>query len=62
MKIIRVRKKIGLGDAIEAVAKPIARTIDAVIGSGLSRCGGCARRRERLNRSVPNINPFARDN
>jgi hypothetical protein len=37
------------GDAVEVVAKPIARLIDKVTGTKLTGCGGCARRREKLN-------------
>ncbi len=37
------------GDAVAAVAKPIARASDAVLGTHLTTCGGCANRRRALN-------------
>ncbi len=50
----------GLGDAVAAVAQPIARVIDAVAGTDLEHCGGCARRKAALNRLVPRLsNPLA---
>ena len=39
-----------LGDAVERVAKPIARIIDMVAGTKLANCQGCAKRRDKLNR------------
>jgi hypothetical protein len=54
-------KNIGLGDAVEAIAKPIARTIDALTGSKIQECGGCQKRKDSLNRVMPNIsNPFSK--
>lgn len=47
----RTRKKtIKLGDAVEAIAKPIAKIIDKVAGTKLQECGGCKKRKEFLNR------------
>jgi len=40
----------GLGDAVAAVARPIARAIDRVAGTKLSNCKGCERRKDKLNR------------
>lgn len=40
---------VRLGDAVAAVAKPIARAADALIGTHLSTCASCARRRLALN-------------
>lgn len=48
-------KTFGLGDAVAAVAQPIARVIDAVAGTNLKQCGGCAARRAALNRLVPDL-------
>lgn len=45
----------GLGDTVASVLKPIARGIDAVAGTKLANCGGCAKRQETLNRIVPRI-------
>jgi hypothetical protein len=39
----------GAGDAVEMVAKPIAKAIDAVLGTNIQNCGECAERREKLN-------------
>lgn len=48
-------KTIGLGDAVAAVAQPIARAADAVLGTDITHCGGCASRRAALNAAVPDI-------
>jgi hypothetical protein len=39
-----IRARFGLGDAVELVARPIARAL------GIKDCGGCAKRKARLNR------------
>lgn len=39
----------GLGDAVAWLASPAAKAIDSIIGTDLSNCGGCARRRAALN-------------
>lgn len=52
-------KPTGLGDVVAAVAQPIARAIDAALGTKISGCGGCKKRRETLNAKVPDItHPF----
>lgn len=38
-----------LGDKIERLAKPIAKTIDAIWGSDLVNCTGCNKMRDNLN-------------
>lgn len=48
-------RNFGLGDAVAVVAQPIARAIDAVAGTNLQGCGGCAKRREALNKVLPNL-------
>lgn len=45
----------GLGDAVAAVAQLIAGLIDAVAGTNIKNCGGCAQRKEALNRLVPRL-------
>lgn len=45
----------GLGDAVALVAQPIAKAIDAVAGTNIKQCGGCAKRREALNALVPKL-------
>ncbi|MBI5770848.1 MAG: hypothetical protein HZA93_23930 [Verrucomicrobia bacterium] len=53
---------LGLGDVVASVAQPIARAIDAVAGTNLKGCGGCAGRKARLNQAVPDIaRPFRRE-
>lgn len=40
----------GLGDKFaKYFAQPIARAIDAALGTDLQNCGGCAERKEALN-------------
>lgn len=54
-----VPQHFGLGDAVAAVAQPIARVIDKVAGTHIERCGACAKRRAALNRLLPNLkNPL----
>ena len=43
----------GMGDLVAAVAQPIAGAIDTVLGTDLKNCGGCAQRREFLNKVLP---------
>ena len=43
----------GVGDLVAAVAQPIAGAIDNVFGTNLKNCGGCATRREALNKALP---------
>lgn len=52
---IHAVRPFGLGDAVAVVAEPIARALDATIGTKLVGCGGCARRRDALNRLVPEL-------
>ena len=46
---------IGLGDAVAAVAQPIARVVDAVAGTTLVSCAACAARKAALNSAVPDL-------
>jgi hypothetical protein len=51
----------GLGDVVAKVADPIARALDAALGTKLAGCGGCSKRRRALNRLVPDVrNPLQR--
>lgn len=43
----------GLGDMVAKFAQPVARVIDAVVGTNIKSCGGCAKRREEMNAMVP---------
>lgn len=46
---------IGLGDVVESIAHPIARALDAVLGTGLVNCGGCQDRKAALNEKMPEV-------
>jgi hypothetical protein len=50
---VSAKKYAGLGDVVAAVAQPIARAIDAVVGTKVEKCGGCAKRKESLNKAFP---------
>ena len=39
----------GLGDMVAAIAQPVAKVIDAAIGTDIAHCSECKNRRERLN-------------
>lgn len=52
-----VAQGFGLGDLVATVAQPIAKAIDAVAGTNVAGCGGCAQRRAALNKAMPNILP-----
>ena len=39
----------GVGDAVHAIAQPIAIAIDKVAGTNIQGCGACAKRRANLN-------------
>jgi hypothetical protein len=45
----------GLGDLVATVANPIARALDATLGTHLVGCQPCAQRRAALNRLVPKL-------
>ncbi len=49
-RIPQVAERLGLGDAVAAIAQPIAKAIDAVAHTNIQNCGGCKKRREMLNR------------
>lgn len=49
------KTSIGLGDAVAVIAQPIARVVDAAFGTKVAECGGCKKRREALNKLVPNL-------
>jgi len=57
LKFKSIKIQFGLGDAVAALASPIAAASDSMFGTSLSSCGGCAKRREALNQMVPNILP-----
>ncbi len=43
----------GVGDIVAKLAQPIARSIDRVLGTDIEHCGGCQRRKEKLNKLMP---------
>lgn len=53
-------KPFGLGDAVESVAQPIAKAIDAVLGTHVTGCGGCAQRKAYLNSLMPRFPALTR--
>jgi len=54
MKIKTIMPSVrGLGDVVAIVAQPVAKAIDAVAGTKLSACGGCQKRRNKLNLKFP---------
>jgi hypothetical protein len=48
--IIRRIRQRKYGDAVEIVAKPLARLIDKMIGTDIEKCSKCSGRREKWNR------------
>ena len=50
LRKISPKKYRGLGDLVAVVAEPVARVIDAVAGTRIQGCAGCARRRDNWNR------------
>lgn len=49
------KKTFGLGDAVAALANPIARASDAIFGTSLVGCSSCAERQAALNKLLPNL-------
>lgn len=50
---ISASKYRGLGDVVAAVAQPVAKALDAALGTDMQNCGGCGGRQEWLNEAVP---------
>jgi hypothetical protein len=50
-----LESSIGLGDIVYKIANPIAQVIDSAIGTSIATCGGCAKRREALNKIIPDL-------
>lgn len=48
-ELTRKHRRTGLGDVVARFAEPIATAVDAVAGTDLKNCAGCAKRREILN-------------
>jgi hypothetical protein len=49
------RPSIRLGDAVAAIAQPIARVIDRVAGTSIQTCGSCQKRKQWLNDHSPSV-------
>lgn len=47
-----------LGDQVEKIAQPIAKAIDAVIGTNIQECGGCKKRKAALNKLTNKSHKF----
>lgn len=43
----------GAGDLVALVAQPVAKAVDAVLGTKLSTCTPCKKRQDALNRVLP---------
>jgi hypothetical protein len=41
----------GLGDKIAQVAQPIAKAMDAILGTAIKNCGGCQNRQNAFNKA-----------
>lgn len=39
-----------LGDKVESIAQPIAKGLDKLLGTNIADCGGCQKRKEKLNK------------
>jgi hypothetical protein len=49
------RAPLPLGDLVERFARPIAAFLDRALGTHLTGCPACSRRRQYLNHLVPDI-------
>lgn len=45
-------QKTGLGNIVAAVAQPVARTIDRILGTNVANCGGCKQMQTNLNNGM----------
>lgn len=43
----------GIGDVVAAVAQPVAKVLDAALGTDIQNCSACGQRQERLNKAMP---------
>lgn len=50
---VSASKYRGLGDVVAAVAQPVAKALDAALGTDIQNCEGCGGRKEWLNEAVP---------
>lgn len=48
-----VKKETGLGDKVEKIAQPIAKTIDKVFKTNVQECSSCKKRKAWLNEKFP---------
>jgi len=46
---------VGLGDAVHAVAHPVAEMMDKFLKTDLANCKTCEERREAWNQKMPDI-------
>lgn len=48
-----VVKFTGAGDVAAAMFQPVAKAFDAILGTDIQNCSGCAERKEILNNAIP---------
>lgn len=48
-RAVTAAKQQRYGDAVHAIAHPVAVAVDKVLQTNLANCGGCAQRREQWN-------------
>ena len=61
MKWPRQIKHVKVGGAVAAVAQPLARVIDRVVGTDIEHCAGCTKRREMLNNLTTDFRRISRE-
>ncbi len=52
-RLLAKMKLKGAGDAVALVAQPVAKALDAALGTKIAGCAGCKKRQERLNTRFP---------
>jgi hypothetical protein len=50
---ISFQETTNLGNKIAAIAEPIAKVIDKILGTKITGCGGCGSMKNRLNAGMP---------
>ncbi len=52
-RLLAKMKLKGAGDAVALVAQPVAKVLDAALGTKITGCAGCKQRQEQLNTRFP---------
>lgn len=55
----KLRRRVPLGQAAKAVIGAAVAPLPEGVKRRIRSCGGCAQRAARLDKVVPNLNPFA---